>query len=163
MDAAAIANQVIVRLPSNGVIELFNAVGSADVIVDVVGYYGDLSGTDDRGRFIALDPFRAIDTRVSSPFGLAAMPSGAIVRWGEEPETASGYVVNVTVTETSDDGYVVAFPFADGHAVPLASTLNYSSGMTVPNHAIVATGPFLGFYNFGGDVHLIVDFFGYFT
>ena len=42
----------------------------------------------------------------------------------------------------------------------MASTLNYSPGRTVPNHAIVATGPFIGFYNFGGRAQLIVDIFG---
>jgi hypothetical protein len=68
------------------------------------------------------------------------------------------------VTGTTGSGFITAFPYRNTiSAVPVASTLNYGPDETVPNHAIVPTGPYLGFYNTGGTAHLIVDVFGAFT
>jgi hypothetical protein len=39
MPGPAVPNLVVVRLGSNGVVDFFNAVGTTDVIADVVGYY----------------------------------------------------------------------------------------------------------------------------
>jgi hypothetical protein len=35
-----VPNLVVVKLGANGAIDLFNATGSTDVVVDVVGWYG---------------------------------------------------------------------------------------------------------------------------
>jgi hypothetical protein len=35
----AVPNLVVVRLGSNGVVDIYNAAGTTDVIADVVGYY----------------------------------------------------------------------------------------------------------------------------
>ncbi len=35
-----VANLVVVKIGNNGSINIYNAIGSADVMVDVVGYYG---------------------------------------------------------------------------------------------------------------------------
>jgi hypothetical protein len=35
-----VPNLVVVKLGSNGMIDLYNAYGSVDVIIDVVGWYG---------------------------------------------------------------------------------------------------------------------------
>jgi hypothetical protein len=34
-----VPNLVVVRLGSNGVVDIYNAAGTTDVIADVVGYY----------------------------------------------------------------------------------------------------------------------------
>lgn len=44
-----------------------------------------------------------------------------------------------------------------------SSTLDDTSGGTVPNDAIVQPGPYLGFCNHGGEGHLIVGVFGALT
>jgi hypothetical protein len=158
------ANQAIVRLPSNGLISVYNSAGSTQVIIDVVGYY-DTNAVGEHGRFVALNPFRAIDTRSDSPFGgTGALPNNSVLYAGAANDVATAYVLNVTVTGTTGSGFVTALPFRNvDSAVPVASTLNYGPGDTVPNHAIVPTGPYLGFYNTGATAHLIVDVFGAFT
>src|SRR5262249_22521647 len=68
--------------------------------------------------------------------------------------------------------YVTVFP--SDAPLPLASNLNFGPGQTVPNQVItkVSTGPTPGgpstpgriiFYNKAGNMHLIVDVFGFFT
>jgi hypothetical protein len=158
------ANQAIVRLPSNGLINVYNSAGSAQLVIDVVGYY-DNNADGEHGRFVALDPVRVLDTRSDSPFaGTGALPDNSVLYVGATDEIATAYVVNVTVTATTGSGFVTAFPYRDDNsAVPVASTLNYGPDETVPNHAIVPTGPYLGFYNTGATAHLIVDVFGAFT
>ena len=76
----------------------------------------------------------------------------------------SAYVLNVTVTNTIGAGYITAFPYRTEatFSPPNASTLNYAAGQTIPNHAIVRTGPHFAVYNYGGHTQLIVDVFGAF-
>jgi hypothetical protein len=77
------------------------------------------------------------------------------------PPTAA--VVNVTATEPSVAGYVTAFPAQ--HVKPLASDLNFTAGLTVPNLVVVQLGPdgAIDFFNMAGSTHLIVDLLGYYT
>ncbi len=151
-------------MPANGFLNIYNEAGTTDVIVDVVGYYDHVEN-DEHGRFVGFEPFRAIDTRTDSPFPPPGdLWSGDILYYGSPDEEASAYVMNVTVTDAVGSGYLTAYPYsASTPTPPHTSTLNYSSGSTVPNHAISRTGPFVGFYNFGGRVQLIVDLFGVFT
>lgn len=160
------ANQVIVRAPASGLVAFYNLAGSVDVVVDIVGYFNHDRRVGDRGRFFPYEPFRAVDTRVDSPFPPPGeLWSGDILYIGDSAETMAAYALNVTVTGTQGNGYVTAYPYYPGDFhPPNASTLNYLVGQsTVPNHAIVKTGPYLGFYNFGGRIHLIVDVFGGFA
>lgn len=160
---ATVANQVIVRLGGGGV-EIFNAAGRAHVIVDLVGFYRGFPALEE-GRFIPVEPFRAIDTRDDSPFDPPGIvPPGGILFYGDPDETATAYAMNVTATGANRVGYVTGYPFSPSYpGPPLTSTVNYAPRRTVPNHAIISTGPYVGFYNSGGHVHLIVDVFGYFT
>lgn len=158
---STIANQVIVRLPADGTITLYNQAGATHLIVDVVGYYDDIE-SGNTGRFISFRPFRAIDTRLDSPFDPPGdLWPGDILYWGQEDEDLSAHVMNVTVTDSRGLGYLSVYPYSQvASQPPNASTLNYSPGRTVPNHTISATGPYTGFYNAGGYVHLVVDVFG---
>lgn len=77
------------------------------------------------------------------------------------PGDVSSVVLNVTVTEPRDRGFVTVFP-CDG-TPPTASNLNYAAGQTVPNAVIAKVSP-------GGKVciytlraaHLVVDATGHF-
>ncbi|TME07425.1 MAG: hypothetical protein E6I71_00960 [Chloroflexi bacterium] len=75
----------------------------------------------------------------------------------------SAVVMNVTATSTSAAGFFTVFPL--GVARPLASNLNWTPGVTVPNRVIVpvGTGGKVSFYNGVGLADLIVDVNGYFT
>ena len=71
--------------------------------------------------------------------------------------------MNVTATNTNAAGFFTVYP--KGAALPLASNLNWTPGVTVPNRVIVpvGTGGKVSFYNGVGLADLIVDVNGYFT
>jgi glucose/arabinose dehydrogenase len=59
------ANAAVVALAPDGSFVLESAT-TGRVIVDVMGWFGETSGTSDDGRFVALDPARIADTRISA-------------------------------------------------------------------------------------------------
>ncbi|HMC72247.1 MAG TPA: hypothetical protein VKJ07_24020, partial [Mycobacteriales bacterium] len=65
-------NLVMVPVASDGSVELYNAQGSIDAVVDVAGYFDDGTVTAAKG-FTALAPSRILDTRVA---GGALGPAG---------------------------------------------------------------------------------------
>src|SRR2546427_12255994 len=77
------------------------------------------------------------------------------------PPTA--VVANVTVTTSSAASFLTAWP--DGAARPLASDLNWTKGLTVPNLAVVQVGPTgsVALYNGAGCVDVVMDGAGWFT
>jgi hypothetical protein len=166
-----VASLVTVRVPANGLVRLYNNGGSTHLIADVTGWY-DLDRSSPAGRFVPLPPQRFLDTREDGgPIG----SNGARILWmlenaGPNPDVEA-MVMNLTVTQPSSFGYVVATA-RDLLTLPVASNLNFVAGETVPNMAIsrVSDVEKLGdppgsvlFYNANGTVHLIVDVMGYFT
>jgi hypothetical protein len=158
---ATVPNLVIVRVPSSGIVDLFNEAGNVHLLADVVGYY-----TSDRsvegGRFVSFWPGRFLDTRVDSPFPSPGdLWPGDTMYLDGEGETYGAYVLNVTVTGTRGAGYLTVYPWPG--EPPNASNLNYADNVSVPNAVIVRTGPGIAFSNFGGITHVIADVFGAFT
>ena len=169
-----LANLVTLPLSSGGAIEVYNANGSADVVVDVEGYYGPMSGSAGLG-FSPLTPARICDTRPVSESGAAADqctgetlgPGGSIEvqvsGYGGVPASATAVVANITVTDTTAYSYLTAWPL--GQTRPLASTLNWSPGETRANRVVIplsASGA-LQFYNDLGAADLVVDVNGYYS
>ncbi|MFH9349379.1 hypothetical protein [Kitasatospora sp. NPDC017646] len=156
-----VPNQVVVPVGANGTVDIYNHVGSVDVIVDLVGYYGP-SGTS---LFRALKtPVRTSDTRVTgSP--LAAYSTErvpAVASDGSTPDVTA-VEANTTVTDVSAPGHLTVFP--GGSTVPDTSTLNVDPGLTVANSAttgVAADGTY-SIHNHGGPVDVITDLTGYFT
>ena len=121
--------------------------------------------------FIALAPCRVADTRgngFSGPFGPPYLAAGTprdfpIAGQCGIPAGAVAVSLNLTVTETSATGYLVAF--AQGDPIPPTSNLNYSEGQTVANAAIVALGATGGItvVPVAAGLHLIVDTNGYYA
>jgi hypothetical protein len=119
-------------------------------------------------------PQRLLDTRSGQPTadgqfaGSGRRGAGSTLeltvagRAGLPPGVAT-VVLNVTVTEPTDRGFVTVYPCRSGQDRPTASNLNYGAGQTVPNAVIVRVGE-------GGRVclytlraaHLIVDASGHF-
>ncbi len=131
-----VANSALIRLSDTGSICLY-VFGSAHLLVDVFGYLPEGSSFD------ALRPQRIIDTRS----GLGTGQSGPVQNdsisvkvtgFGEVPESdVSAVAVNITVDgAVADDygGFVTAYGCG---TVPDASSLNFVSGQTVANAAIV--------------------------
>ena len=167
--ASASANTAIVPLSNGdqlfdgGEISVFASVGT-NVIVDVVGYItDDTAAIASTGLFRPITPGRALDTRfpTANPFaagesrtlGLTGLPEPAV------PPGAAGVSANLTVVAPSASGYLKAYPNAE----PGTSSLNFATGKTVANGALVGlsgTGTITLKMSAGGNV--IVDVNGYF-
>ena len=136
---------------------VFNAFGTADVIVDVEGWFAAGSG------FTALEPARIADTRGSSPVGAGGTLDVSVVGVGGVPLSGvDAVVLNVTVTGPSAAGWATVFPA--GVVRPLASNLNFGAGETVANLVVakVGAGGRVSVFNAFGTADVIVDVMGWF-
>jgi hypothetical protein len=72
-------------------------------------------------------------------------------------------VANITATDTTAQSYLTAWP--TGALQPTASDLNWVSGLTVPNMAVVGlgTGGHISVYVNGGSADVIVDVTGWYV
>lgn len=167
-----IANMAIVPLGTGGQIVLHNnSSGPVDLIADAFGYYSSTVVTGG-GAYLPMPvPERILDTRGS---GDGPIPAGSI---GYVELSSLSYVTawvfNATVTQTTGNGFLALYPFApqDPYVLPTTSNLNYRSGQTVPNLAVVQPGTSLdaaGSYDVGlylggnGAAQVILDCFGVF-
>ncbi|MFD6974617.1 PKD domain-containing protein [Streptomyces sp. NPDC059979] len=115
-------------------------------------------------------PTRLLDTRngTGAPAGkVGGLGSTRVKVAGNAavPAGVTAVALNVTVTETTESGYVTAWPGA-GYDRPGTSNLNYTAGRSVPNLVIVPVGEdgYVELYNGGPQaVDLIADVTGYFT
>jgi hypothetical protein len=165
-----VPNLVTVGLGSLGQITIFNGTGRADAVVDLEGYYAPSSGGT-AGEFVPVVPARITDTRPNSGqanAGSTLAPNTTLnvqVRGigGIPISGVTAVVMNVTATGTTSAGFFTVFP--TGGALPNASNLNWTTGVTVPNRVIVpvGTGGKVSVYNGLGNADLIVDVNGYFT
>jgi len=162
-----IANLATVKLGSDGKITLFSETGG-HLIADLVGYYLPVNTATSDGRFVALDPTRVLDTRISLGSAQVSTVPNSTVRvhvLGAEgvPSTGVRAVVAVVTATGAEPGFVTAW---SGHgARPLASSLNVDrSGQTRSNQIIVPVdddGSISLFTEAG--TQLIVDVAGYIT
>jgi hypothetical protein len=165
-----VPNRVVVPTGSGGKVSLYNSAGSTDVVVDVNGYVTD--STAGGARFLPLGPARILDTRngtggFSRPIGANSAIAVAVAGQGGVPAmTASmppqAVVLNVTVTDTSALSFLTVWP--DGLSRPLASDLNWTAGVTVPNLVVVKLGPDgkIDLYNSSGSTDVVIDVVGWF-
>ncbi len=176
-----VANLVTVSIGPNGNIQAYNYSGSADVIVDIEGYYGPpvLSGFP-QGEYVPIVPFRVCDTRQvgtgvaqnqcnnstsDNPIGPNQSINIQVGSQGVVPSSGvSAVAVNITAISptTSGGGYMSVYP--QGQTIPNVSNVNFSTGQTVPNRAIVglsSTGE-ISLYNFNGNTNVAVDVVGYY-
>ena len=160
-----VANMVIVPVGADGYVSFTKqGSGSAAVIADVAGYYTQAAAAG----YTTTSPTRVLDTRngtggVSKPLTSTTPIKLKVAGNGPIPANVTAVAVNLTLTNSSGGGNVVAYP--DGTAQPTASNLNYSAGQTVANAAIVpVTDGYIDLAKQGsGSVAMIVDVEGYFT
>lgn len=140
----------------------------AFVIVDVLGYFSDTSGTVGAGgdsKVVGLTPARVYDSRSATPLPSGTSRDIQVRGLGGVPSTATAVIANLTVTRTTSSGWLTAH--AGGTSSGGTSNLNYVAGQTKARLAIVALdangrmrlsvgGP-------AGQTDVIVDVQGYFT
>ncbi len=141
-----IASMVISKMAPNGNVQIYNAIGQSDVIVDVVGYIS-LSTSRDLGRVLLAEPMRLRDTRSqgapkTGTFGLVEQINGF------------GAVANVTVTQGSQNSYLTVWPSVNFK--PEASSLNWRPQNTRANLHLLNPGLSNGFVG-DGSAHFVVD------
>jgi Invasin, domain 3 len=162
-----VPNLVTVPVGNADQVAFFNGFGSADLVVDLEGYFAAPTGA--AGEFQPLTPARVLDTRTANgaptaKVGPAQTLNLQVTGRGGLPATGvSAVVMNVTVTNPSAAGYLTVFP--TGAAAPLASNLNFTAGETVPNRVIVGVGASgqVSIFNGAGSTDVIADVGGYFT
>jgi hypothetical protein len=159
-----LANQVIVPL-TNGVADFYNgSPGTLQVVADLDGYYDPTA----RNFFVPIGPVRVDDTRTdgNGPIKpLATYGLSDFYATGCDPAACpemTAAVLNMTVTEPTRAGNLIVYP--TGASRPLASSLNFVAGQTVPNLVTTeVTGRSVDIYNSSaGSIQLVTDAYGYF-
>jgi len=164
----SVPNMVMAKVGDGGQVSLFNYAGTADLVVDVLGWFPQ------SGSFTGITPARLMDTRAGYPtidtqfaaigqVGAGVVSNLTVVGRGGVPATGVGAVaLNVTVTNPSASSFLTVYP--TGAARPTAANLNYVPGQTVPNMVIVKVGDGgqISLFNYAGGTDLIVDVLGWF-
>jgi spore germination protein YaaH len=165
-----IANLVEEAIGANGTVSLFNgSAGTVDLVVDVNGWVATAPGTSGgAGRFQPMAPVRIADTRIG--VGLSTLAPHQTVtlivagHGGVPGSGAAAVALNLTVTNPTAGGFLTAFPA--GTTLPVAASVNYSPGETVPDRAVLALSQqgAVSFYNGStGTIDLVADLNGWFT
>jgi hypothetical protein len=117
--------------------------------------------------FYTVPPCRLFDTRGAAAPALVAATRRVFPVAGAcgIPATAKAVVANLTVTEAESGGFLTLF--AGNLLPPNASTINFLSGQTRTNNAILplasdGAGTIAVQNGSGGNVHAILDVSGYF-
>ncbi|HZQ50297.1 MAG TPA: fibronectin type III domain-containing protein [Candidatus Dormibacteraeota bacterium] len=166
-----VANLVEVAIGSGGAVSVFNALGGADVVIDVEGYVETpVASPPAAGLYNPLVPSRVLDTRIGLGSGQAQLCAGQTItvtiagHGGVPASGVSAVVLNVTATKTvvAPSAWTV---YPAGASRPLASNLNFVPGQTVANRVIVAlgTGGAVSWYNLFGHADVVADVSGWFT
>jgi hypothetical protein len=183
-------NLVIVQLSAGGQVSIFNAVGGADVILDVQGYFVPPGGTS-AGEFHSIPPLRICDTRAkqgtvcagatNNPLiattsagawrrvVLSGLPPGALGGTPSIPATgAAGAAFNLTATAGTRTTLLAVEAPNSADLCPTTparfSNVNPPPGGTLPNRVISSLGPNADvcIFNAVGSINFIIDVDGWF-
>jgi len=169
-----IANLVTVALGQNGAsdiereVNIYNAFGTLNVVVDVEGYFAPQPASNPAGEFHAMAPLRVCDTRAGQPandcnqgrstdnhvgagqvlkVNVTGIPSGVSGSPASVPidGTAGAVVLNLTAVDGTQATWLSVFPTqSDGTCLtgaPASSTINVSAGAVQANRVMVPPGP----------------------
>ena len=161
----AVPNMAIVGVGPDGKIGVFNAVGTADCIVDVMGYVSAGPGAG----LLPLVPTRLLDTRTGVGVPLARLRGGqrvdlTVAGLGGVPASGvDAVVLNVAALRPTVSGFLSVCP--SGMALPEISNLNYDPGRNVPNLVVCKLGPdgAVSLVANAGELDVIADVVGCFT
>ncbi len=172
-----IANLVEVGVSTAGKIDVFNAVGSVNIALDIEGFVSSTSA----GLFTGTTPVRICDTRAAggavlpnrcntagaSPIGAGGTLTFNVSGSGSPvPGTGvSAVVFNLTAISPTVKTVLTAFT---GSTRPIASNINVDAHKAVPNRVIVPVtcsggNCTVSIWNGAGSVNIAVDIDGWFT
>jgi uncharacterized protein (DUF1501 family) len=161
----AVPNMAIVGVGPDGRIGVFNAVGRADCIVDVMGYVR----SEPAAGLLPLVPSRVLDSRTGVGAPLARLRGGQRLdlpvagRGGVPSNGVDAVVLNVAALRPTEPGFLTVWP--SGLGLPDVSNLNYEPGRNVPNLVIckLGTDGAVSLLANTGELDLIADVVGCFT
>ena len=139
---STVANLVVSKIGADGTVCIFNS-SAAHLVADVDGYFPAVTS------YQPVDPARLLDTRSGFPTidgqfsGDGIRPANTVTELtvdnrGGVPAGASTVMLNVTVTDGTQSGFLTVYPC--GIAPPLASNLNYTPGTTAAVAVIAKVG-----------------------
>jgi len=162
-----VSNAVTVKVGSGGKVGLLVNSGSAHVVLDVVGWYGD--ATDHTGDYYhASTPSRILDTRQSGSGGpVAAGADRALMiagHGGVPANGASAVVMTLTAVDATNPAFVQVYPTGNRPVSP-TSDMNILPGQAV---AALVTSPIgsggsVQLHVNQGSVDLVADVLGYYA
>jgi len=153
-----VPNLVLADL-ENGRVNITNALGQTDVIVDVMGYFGT---TGD--ELTPLTPARGFDNRPGAKIGPNQTVTVTIAGRPQIPAGVTAVFANVTVDASTAAGFLTVYPQAP---LPNTSNVNFIAGDTVPNLVLArvnsGTGQVLITHTSPGSSNIIMDTFAAFA
>ncbi|MFW5475137.1 hypothetical protein ACOCJ5_17635 [Knoellia sp. CPCC 206450] len=159
---ATVPNQVIAKVGQGNQVSIYNANGTVDVLADLAGYYAPDLGS----AYTPVAPKRVLDTR--SALGTSSTSKvgpgrEVVLDITDLPAGAEAVTLNVTATQPTAPSYVTVWPANASR--PNASSLNFTTGQTVPNLVTVRVSPDgkVRLWNAGGSTHLFADLAGWFA
>jgi hypothetical protein len=152
-----VANSQIVPLGAGGRLSILS-LAATDLVVDVMGYFVPSGGPVAAGRFVAVEPARALDTRS----GARPASAGTVRVVADVPDDALAVTVNITTADSVAPGFFTVH--AAGAPRPTASVLNTDAARQTRSVFAIVPVSEAAFEVFtsAGD-HVVVDVTGYFT
>lgn len=180
---AVTPNLVTVVLGESGAVNIFNAVGTVNVVADVEGYFEPQSSSDVTGQYHPMAPVRVCDTRTTRyACGARGALVGAVPRLvnvtgagaGDIPTSGvQAAVLNLTGVAGTAATYLSVYPPTSAGACtsPGISTLNLAAGHVQANRVMVALGPAttgaadtsVCVYSAAGAINVVLDAGGWFA
>ena len=168
----AVANRVVVPLSTTGgslgQITVYSSQ-SADVVVDVSGYFSAAGGTGSQFNAEAA-PVRICDTRSQSPSNVCTGKSIGqggtltlnVAGLAGVPANATAVVVNLTGVTPPQDTFLTVFP---GPRLPPTSDLNLSTGDVRANLVVakLSSNGTISIANGDGTTNVVVDVLGWYA
>ncbi len=161
------ANAATVAVGAGGTVGLQVGTGTADVVLDVVGWYGDAAdpGGD---RYQPLTPHRILDTGAAGGGGPVTPTTDRtlpVAGYGGVPSSgASAVVLTLTALNPTRAAYLQVYPTGNRPAQPTSNT-NVVPGQSV---AALVTSPLgaggaVQLHVSAGSVGFVADVLGYYT
>lgn len=165
-----------------GAVNVFNAAGVVNVVVDVEGYFAPPASPTPAGEFHPIAPTRVCDTRFATFACHGALIGGTprvvTVAQGTIPNTgtAAAAVLNLTAVAGSAATYLILYPTssngtcATGSNLPVAATINVNAGDVAANRVMVLLGPTTSggldtavcVFSVAGSINVVLDANGWF-
>jgi len=175
-------NLVTVTLGSGGEVNIYNSLGSVNVLVDVEGYFAPPASSTPAGEFHPIAPTRVCDTRSASYACHGAIAGGTArrvtVAQGAIPSTAAAAVLNLTAVAGTAATYLTVYPTSSNGTCPTTtatglpgvSTINMIPGAVEANRVMVELGPAatggpdtsVCVYNAAGSINAVLDANGWY-